>query len=129
LPLVWTFRYYAGHQGGGGFRDEFEAQSIQCKARLRSKLLILAQLEYVDWREPLFKVLTDGISEVRFKADNAQQRPLGFRSDVYEYTLLLWAKEQSNRFTPRDACESARKRKTACINNRSLTRELWFPLE
>lgn len=131
MPLLWTFRYYEGEKGASGFRDEFEAQSIQCQARLRSKLFILAQLELVDWREPLFKVLTDqdGISELRFKADNVQQRPLGFRSDDYEYTLLLWAIEKNNKFIPRKACEGARILKKACINNRSLTRELWFALE
>lgn len=125
------FRYYAGHEDGSGLRDEFEHASAQFRARFRSKLLILAQLELVDWREPLFKVLSDedGISEMRFKADNIQQRSLGFLSGNNEYTFLLWAQEKNNRFIPKAACEIAKKRRTACITDRSLTRVLWIPLE
>jgi Phage derived protein Gp49-like (DUF891) len=131
LLSLWKFRYYAGENGGSGFRDEFETISTQCRARFRSKLFTLAQLPPVEWREPLFKVLKgqDGISEIRFEADRVAQRPLGFLSAEMEYTLLLWAQEKSDHFIPRNACEIAKTRRIACINDRSLTRELWFSLE
>jgi hypothetical protein len=130
LPLFWTFRYYVGNGNSLGVKDVFET-SKQLQARFRSKLLILAQLEITDWREPLFKVLVDqdGISEIRFKADNVEQRPLGFWSGEAEYTLLLWATEKNNRFIPKNACVTAKARKAACMADRRLSHDLWFALQ
>lgn len=120
-----------GDENSSGLRDEFDRETKQFQARFRSKLFILAQLELIDWKEPLFKVLTDqdGISEIRFTANNVQQRPLGFVSNSYEYTFLLWAKEKGNHFIPRSACETVKKRKVACIADRSLACDIWFALE
>jgi hypothetical protein len=92
---------------------------------------MLAQVSYDDWNDNLFKFLTGqgGLSEIRFKADGVQQRPLGFRSNENEFTLLLWATEKSNRFVPLGACETAKARMAAAMANRSLTDVLWLPLE
>jgi hypothetical protein len=131
LPSPWKFRYYARDTGGDELRNEFDRASVQFRARLRSKLFTLSQLELKEWRDPLFKVLTDqdGISEIRFTADKVEQRPLGFLSGNYEYTFLLWAKEKNGRFIPRTACEIAGERRTACVADRSLIHDLWFTLE
>ena len=124
-------------------RQVHDSGSSQLQAKFRSRLKILAQLEFGEWREPLFKPLVgegDGLSELRFKADNVQQRPLGFVSGPHDVTMLLWAVERGNRFVPRSACVTALERKAAVIAEdrawrdrkiaqRILTDALWFPLE
>ena len=92
---------------------------------------MLSQLDYADWNDTLFKFLTDqnGLSEIRFKADGVQQRPLGFRSREYEYTLLFWATEKNNRFVPLSACAIAQQRMADVLADRSLTDALWLALE
>jgi hypothetical protein len=113
-------------------RNRYEAGSKKLKAKFLSRLRILAQLEIREWNENFYKTLAgecDGLSEIRFEADHVQQRPLGFRSGPYEFTLLLWAMERNDRFVPLSACEIALKWKARAIINRSLTDALWLALE
>ena len=75
---------------------------------------MLAKLPAEEWNENLFKHLSgdcSGLSEIRFKADKMQQRPIGFRSDTAEYTLLFCATEKGGKFVPLSACVTARKSK------------------
>jgi hypothetical protein len=132
LPIVWRFRYYLANGRQGDVRACHDAGSAKCRAIFRSKLVFLAQLERSDWREPLFKSLHGecaGLGEIRFKGDNVEQRPLGFASGLYEFTLLFWAIEKNNRFVPRSACETALAWKRAIVADRSLSDALWFALE
>ncbi|MGI0086024.1 MAG: hypothetical protein ACREBQ_13175 [Nitrososphaerales archaeon] len=91
MPLLWKFGYYRIDDLRTGVRDVYENASAKVRAKFLSRLAMLAQLEYADWNDTLFKFLTDqnGLSEIRFKADGVQQRPLGFRAEEYEYTLLF----------------------------------------
>jgi len=84
-----------------------------------------------EWSVPHFKVLTDqaGISEIRFKADNVEQRPLGFHSGQNEYTLLCWSIEKGGKFVPKTICSTAIQRRAAALADRSLSDVLWFALE
>jgi hypothetical protein len=113
-------------------RQAHDAGSKQLQAKFRSRLHILAQLRRPDWGEPHFKRLTgdgDGLSELRFKADGVQQRPLGFESAPLEYTILFWATERGGKFVPRNACAAALVWKAAALGNRTLTDALWIPYE
>jgi hypothetical protein len=89
-------------------KESQDKGSKKLRARFLSRIKILAQLEFSDWREPAFKTLHGecaGLGEIRFKADGVQQRPLGFRSGQDEFTILFWAKEKENKFVPRDSCQ------------------------
>jgi hypothetical protein len=93
---------------------------------------MLAHLPVDEWKEPLFKSLVgdcDGLSEIRFKADKVQQRPLCFRSGEREHTIVFWATEKGDKWVPRSACATAKQRKAEVLNNRSLTNALWLALE
>jgi hypothetical protein len=131
LPLLWKFRYYRIDDLRTGVRGVYENASAKVRAKFLSRLVMLAQLDYADWNDTLFKFLTDqnGLSEIRFKADGVQQRPLGFRSAENEYTLLLWATEKNNRFVPLSACAIAQQRMAYVLADRSLTDVLWLALE
>lgn len=58
--------------------------------------------------------------EFRFKAENVQQRPLGyFGPEAKEFTLLLWAIEKGNKFVPQDAVETCEKRRGAILKGQA----------
>ena len=60
---------------------------------------------------PQIKVLRgecEGLMEITFKIANVQYRPLACRGPgEREVTILMGAREHSNRFEPPNACESA----------------------
>jgi hypothetical protein len=67
--------------------------------------------------------------EIRFKGDNVQQRPLGFRSGESEFTILFWATEKGGKFVPKNACERALRRKEQIQKGEASTNALWVVLE
>jgi hypothetical protein len=108
------------------------AGSAQLRARFRSRLKILAQLPLGEWHETYVKQLNgecEGLSEIRFEANNVMQRPLGFISARNEFTILFWATEKGNKFVPRSACATALDWKSKVNANRSLADAIWFALE
>jgi hypothetical protein len=132
LPIQWRFRYYRSEGRSGDVRVSHDAGSNKFQAIFRSRLRYLSQLEQNEWREPTIKTLHGecrGLSEIRFKGDGVEQRPLGFVSGRYEFTLLFWATEKNNRFVPKSACATAIGWKTPVIADRSLADALWFALE
>lgn len=113
-------------------KETYDHGTGQLKAKFLSRLKILAQLPENEWREPHIKHLNgpcDGLTEIRFKADNVQQRPLGYRSGPNEFTILFWATEKNNRFVPLTACEKALARKQTGENNKEHVHDLWLVLE
>jgi hypothetical protein len=99
--------------------------------------MTLAQLEFLEWREPPFKTLHGegvGLGGIHFKVDGVEQRPLGFRSGPREFTIVFWAIEKGNRFVPRDACRRAllrkkRNRKSEILADRNRSDALWLAFE
>lgn len=135
MPLVSSFSYY-GERGPGGvksdIRDVYEQGTAQLRARTLSRLRILAGLPRVQWHEGYFKKLSgpcDGLWEIRFEANNVQQRPLGFHIRESEFVILFWAREKGGKFVPKKACEIALKRKTELLSNGNLKHALWLALE
>lgn len=62
------------------------------------------------WTRPRYDGLQGGlgVGEVRFEIQNVVYRPLGyFGPGPDDFTFLLFATEQSNRFVPRNALELA----------------------
>lgn len=132
MAALWSFRYYGPPNGGGDVKDSYDNGSAQLKARFLSRLKILASLPANEWVEPYFKSLAgecDGLSEIRFKADKVQQRPLGFRTGPNEFTILFWATEKGSKFVPKSACKTALARKAELDKGKGTTHELWITLE
>ena len=93
---------------------------------------MLAGLPAKEWHSKYYKKLSgecEGLWEIRFEADGVEQRPLGFQSDGYEFTILLWAQEKNGRFVPPNACEQALRRKADAQRDRKHTNVLWLGLE
>ena len=118
--------------GGGDVKDAYENGSSDLRGRLLSRLKTLSQLPLGEWREPHVKNLKGecyGLTEIRFKADGVQQRPLGYQSGPNEFTILFWATEKGNKFIPLSACKKALARKAETESNEELSHDLWFVLE
>jgi hypothetical protein len=137
LPLHNTFSYYGAEAEGddppkSDVRDVYDSGSKQLRARTLSKFKILAQLPRKEWHEGYFKKLLggcEGLWEVRFVADHVEQRPLGFHINETEFVILLWAKEKSSKFIPKNACEIALRRKEEVLANARLKHAFWLELE
>jgi hypothetical protein len=135
LPLRSSFSYYgetAGNAITSDIRETYENGSANLKSRTLSRLKILAGLARSEWHEGYFKKLSgscEGLWEIRFVADNVQQRPLGFHISENEFVVLFWAREKGGKFVPRKACEIALRRKAELLQNGSLKHELWLTLE
>ena len=132
MPVLWTFWCYLSTDGEDVIRAAYEQENRKVQAKFLSRLKGLAGLPFEEWNDNLHKALHGecaGVSEVRFFADNVQQRPLGFRSGDSEFTLLIWAKEKGGKFVPRSACATALARKTEVLESRERTVALWLALE
>lgn len=132
MARLWTFRCYVSPDGADEIRRWYEGQTKKVQAKFLSRIRALAQLPFNEWHGILYKTLHGeclGLGEIRFKADNIQQRPLGFRSGKSEFTILFCAIEKSDRFSPRNACETALDRKAEVVKSKERTNALWLALE
>lgn len=113
-------------------REAYDGGSKQLRARFLSRVKSLAHLARDEWHDVYFKNLSgpcDGLSELRFKADGVQQRPLGFHLSNSEFVILLWATEKGGKFVPLSACEKALNRKQEILTGTSKAHALWLALE
>lgn len=132
MPFQWSFRYYVAPDGTRDVKDSYDAGSKKLRAKFLSRITTLAQLEFLEWGEPSFKTLhgdCTGLGEIRFKADDVQQRPLGFRSGPMEFTIVFWAIEKEDKFVPRNACRKALERKNEILADRKRSDVLWLALQ
>lgn len=135
MPLISSFSYYGerdAREMRSDVRDKYENGSARLKARTLSRLKILAGLSRAQWHEGYFKKLSgvcEGLWEIRFEADNVQQRPLGFHVTESEFLILFWAREKGDKFAPKKACEIALNRKAAVLANGNLKHAIWLALE
>ncbi len=120
---VWVFLDFKDNSGANQIEDWLNGLKLnvrkQVKATLKAKLDIHQHLP--ELREPVFKPLQgyDKIFEIRFKASRTEWRPLGcYGPERREFTLLVGAKEQNNRFVPRSAPDTAITRETLIMTDR-----------
>jgi len=132
MPVLWTFRCYCSPDGTDEIRSWYDSKSKEGKAKFFSRMRILAQLPWEEWNENFYKNLHGdcaGLGEIRFFADNIQQRPLGYRSGKNEFTILFCATEKGGKFVPLSACEKALVRKSELQKKKGRTNALWLVLE
>lgn len=133
MAVVSSFRCYLGPSGIDEIRKWHDAQSKQWQARFLGRLTALSQLPINEWPHgKMYKPLhrdCDGLGEIRFKADNVQQRPLGFQSGAAEFTIVFPAQEKGRKFVPLNACATALVRKAEVLANRSRSNALWLVLQ
>lgn len=132
MAVRWHIRCYVSPSGAEEIRLWYEGQSRQVQDKFYSRLRTLAQLDWHDWRLPLFRALHGEclpLGELRFKVRGVQYRPLGYRGSGNTFTLVFCAMEKSNKFVPRTACADGLARKALIDNGRAITRPFWLPLE
>ena len=132
MAVLWTFRCYVSLDGTDQVRKWYDSETKKVQAKFFSRLRMLAQVPLSEWNDNLYKNLHgdgSGLGEIRFKAENVQQRPIVFRSGETEFTILFCATEKSNRFVPRNTCDIAQTRKAEVVEDRGRCYELWLALE
>ncbi len=132
MTILWSFRCYRLANGTDEVRAWYDGGSKQLQARFLSRMRTLVHLPRTEWHGNWHKTLhgeCGGLSEIRFIADNVQQRPLGFQSGDAEFTILFCAKEKGGKFVPLNACKKAIARRDEVLKNRSQTNALWLVLE
>lgn len=115
MAWQWVFRHYVSARRVDEIEAVYDGKSLEAQAAFDNAVRFLAQRPVHDWKYPHTEKLTgecDGLVEIRFKADEVQQRPLGyFGPDRGQFTILIWAIEKNDRFEPRRACSIAQKRR------------------
>ena len=96
---LWTFRGYVTPAGTQAVQDWFDAAPDEVKDEIADALVYLAVVPRVQWQPPRFKLLGDGLSELRFKISelNKWVRVYGFfwPEKTQSYTLLLGSEKKA----------------------------------
>ena len=130
-----TFRSYVDRNETDIIRLWFDDATKQARAKFRNKLRNLSRLPRTGWRRPLFDTLGDecrGLSEIRFEANGAPWRPLGFfqvdedAGDIF--TIVICASKDEHGWIPRNACALGLARKAEILANPARAHELPIPL-
>lgn len=111
IKHMWAFKHYVASNGTTPFKNWYDGLSDSAQAKLDSKMEYLAQQPRNGWCLPDFRVLHSpckGLSEIRFKDNRVQYRPLGFFGPgASEFTLLAGATEKGGSLKPRGICDTA----------------------
>lgn len=115
--MVYKIHRYTQAGGRSDVQETYDGGSAELKAELDVALEYLACRDRSEWRRPNAAKLakTHGYRdyfEIRFKADNVQQRPIGyFGPESGVFTILLWATEKGGKFRPADWYDKAERRR------------------
>ena len=97
------------------------------QAKFDTILEHLRDTPHVQWHPNIVKPVGDSLLEIRFQVRNVLHRPLGcFGPDRGEFTILMPAREQGDRFVPPNAREIAIERTNIVLRNKERARECQF---
>jgi hypothetical protein len=129
MAVWWTFRSYHTDRGDRIFEDWHDTRPDKFQAKIDTRLRYLRQQPLSKWNRPYAAVLHGdcaGLWEIILESMNVQWRPLGFISADMEFTFLFIAQERDDKWEPRNACESAQRRKAEVIANRNKAHDCEF---
>lgn len=120
----WTFMEFLTSSGRGVITEWYaDDLTLEAQQEFDTILRFLAVTPRVLWTRPQYSPLTPEISEIRFRANNLQHRPLGFfRSEAKQYIMVVGATKKGRLYTPREALSTAIDRKNRILTRRSLIR-------
>lgn len=127
--VIWTFKCYLDENGEDVMNEWYESLPPKAQARFDKILEHFRDSPLTAWGSNYFKQLEgyDGIYEVRFTVNNIVHRPLGcFAPYQCDFTFLIGAKEQGDKFIPRTAPETAQKRRDIILKNAERAYECSF---
>jgi len=101
------------NQNRNAIKDWYDGLSKPAQADF---LTLVSQLEVLkNWTMPEFRPLRGknfkGLGELRFRIEKKHHRVIGFASKQDEYVLLIGCFHKGDVYNPRDALETAIKRK------------------
>lgn len=113
---MWNIRCYVSESGRNQISEWYNAQSSAVQATFDMAMSYLVDQPRDGWVDPSAKRLAGGgckgLTEIRFKAEKTQIRPLGFFGpEANEFTILFNAIEKGGDFVPKDSCKQASKRR------------------
>lgn len=103
---IWTFKKYISSSGQDPIGDWYQELPPKAAARFDVILGFLRDNPNTQWPSEWFSPLTGytGIFEIRFNVNNVLYRPLGYFGPTAKvYTLLVPAREQGDKFVPKNA--------------------------
>lgn len=125
-----TIKYYESSSGKNDVQTTYDAGTERLKAELEVAITYLRVRNRQDWRRPQANKMSKckefrDFFEIRFCANNLQQRPIGyFGPDNNDFTILLWATEKGNKLNPENWCEKANRRRNEIIKGKARARYL-----
>ncbi len=112
--------------GARGVIDKWAFKEIEVEAEIEfhATLRVLEVTPRDLWTRPEYAPFDPEIGEIRFFASQLQHRVFGFfLLDVKQYVMLVGATKKGRIYNPRDAEDTARKRRKLIISDRSQIRE------
>lgn len=109
---MWNILCYVSHSGRNEIQKKYDASTPTVQAGLTVSLEYLRIRAKPDWQRPAAAKLTKcskfrDFYEIRFFAENTQQRPIGyFGPGENDFTILVWAIEKG-RLIPEGWCDEA----------------------
>lgn len=107
--MPWTIKCYCPpDREKSKAQQAYDSGSFDLQAAFDAEVNYLRKVGREDWRRPRAAKLTRGKKtdfrdyyEIRFMADNVQQRPIGyFGPGKNDFTILIWAHEKGNSIVP-----------------------------
>lgn len=114
---MWNICCYVTTSGKNEVQSTYDDGSYSLQAGFDVALKYLRMQDRQDWRRPKAARLNKNKAfpdyyEIRFKADNVQQRPIGyFGPGSNDFTVLIWANEKGNRLQPTTWFDIAERRR------------------
>ena len=118
---MWNIKCYESQSGRNDVQSTYDSGTADLKAGLETALDYLKVRDRQEWRRPHAHKMTKcnefrDFFEIRFCANNLQQRPIGyFGPGENDFTILIWATEKGNRLNPENWCEKANRRRKEII--------------
>src|SRR5687768_985489 len=120
---IWTFVEFQTLSGRGVITEWVSDRGDEAEEEFHGILRDLAVSPRALWVRPVYDVFNPEIGEIRFKVSKVQHRVFGFfLTDVRQYVMVMGATKKGNNYTPRDAVNTASKRKRLIDTDRSQLR-------
>ncbi|MDX6575123.1 MAG: Phage derived protein Gp49-like [Blastocatellia bacterium] len=121
---IWTFVEIETVGGRGVITDWVEDLDMEAEEDFHGILRGLEVAPRALWVRPVYDVFDPEIGEIRFKANGLQHRVFGFfLTELSRYVMLIGATKKGRSYNPRDAVNTARKRKKLIQSDRSQLRD------
>lgn len=111
--LRWKFRTYISPSGRADVQKDIDSYEVYGRTKFSRAVAHLAATPQVQWDEPHGKKLKneDPLYEIRYQANNRQERALGYFDDDGEtFVIVLICYHKAKVYSPHGAIDTAQRR-------------------